>query len=159
MTDTLESLVARVAELEAESEIRRLLVRYAESLDYGDNVAWADTFIPDGYFDVRRRGVEMFAHKGTEALQAFGAQHTHAPNVYHKHFLSIPTIEFDGADKATARAYFTMLYERTEGPFVLVFGRYLDDLVKTDQGWKFATRVVDMEALAEPVVPVGESAA
>ncbi len=144
--DEITALRARVSELEAQRDIGALMVRYAESLDYGDNHAWADTFTPDGLFDVHKRGERMFAHTGTEALAAFAAQHTHAPNVYHKHFLSVPAIEVDG-DRATAKTYFTMLHEREAGPIVLVFGRYLDELVRTDAGWKFSTRVVDMEAL------------
>jgi 3-phenylpropionate/cinnamic acid dioxygenase small subunit len=145
--DELRALAERLARLEAERDIRDLMVRYAESLDYGDNHTWAACFANDGDFDVRMRGEPMFAHSGPEALAAFAAQHTHAPDVYHKHFLSVPVIEFDGPDRATARTYFTMLHERPQGPIVLVIGRYLDNLVRQDSGWVFATRVVDMEAL------------
>ena len=80
-------------------------------------------------------------------LAAFAAGHTHAPDVYHKHFLSIPSVEFVDDDSATARTYFTMLHERPTGPIVLVIGRYLDRLVRGETGWVFAERVVDMEAL------------
>ena len=79
----------------------------------------------------------MFAHTGTEALAAFAAGHTSAPAVYHKHFLSIPAIDFDGDDRATANTYFTMLHESESGPIVLVFGRYLDVLVQSDGRWRF----------------------
>ncbi len=143
----LAALTDRLARLEAERDIRDLMVRYAESLDYGDNEAWADCFAPEGHFDVRMRGEPMFAHTGRAALAAFAAQHTHAPDVYHKHFLSVPAIEFDGPDRATARTYFTMLHERPQGPIVLVIGRYLDELARTESGWAFTDRVVDMEAL------------
>jgi len=40
-----------------------------------------------------------------------------------------------------------MLHERPSGPIVLVFGRYLDRLVRLATGWVFAERVVDMEAM------------
>lgn len=145
-SDLIASLVSRIERLEAERDIQRLMVDYAQALDYGDNVAWANCFTPDGLFDVRRRGAAMFAHTGTDALAAFAAGHTHAPAVYHKHFLSIPAIEF-GADRVTATTYFTMLHESDNGPIVLVFGRYLDVLVQSDGRWQFAERVVDMEAL------------
>src|ERR1700761_1959102 len=101
------ALLERLDRLEAERDIHRLMVRYAESLDYGDKLAWADCFTADGDFDVRLREAPMFAHQGTAALEDFAAQHTHAPDVYHKHFLSIPTIEFGGNDQASARTYFT----------------------------------------------------
>ena len=145
--DELRSLTERIGRLEAEREIRDLMVRYAESLDYGDNLAWAACFTPDGHFDVRMRGEAMFSHTGSDALATFASGHTHAPDVYHKHFLSVPSITFDAQERASARTYFTMLHERPTGPIVLVIGRYLDELVKQDDGWVFATRVVDMEAL------------
>jgi hypothetical protein len=145
--DELRALRERVDRLESEREIRDLMVTYAESLDYGNKDAWAACFTADGDFDVRMRGEAMFAHSGTEALAAFAAGHSHAPNVYHKHFLSVPVIEFAGPDGATARTYFTMLHERPQGPIVLVIGRYLDELARVDDRWVFKTRVVDMEAL------------
>lgn len=145
--ELLADLLRRVQRLEAERAIHHLMARYAESLDYGDNEEWARCFAPDGGFDVRMRGEPMFAHRGTQALAAFAAGHSHAPQVYHKHFLSMPSVQFDGDDRATARTYFTMLHERPAGPIVLVFGRYLDELVDNGSGWVFANRVVDMEAL------------
>ena len=145
--EELRLLTERLARLEAERDIRDLMVRYAESLDYGDNQAWAGCFAPEAGFDVRMRGEPMFAHAGTQALADFAAGHTHAPDVYHKHFLSVPAIEFTGSDTATARTYFTMLHERPQGPIVLVIGRYLDELERRDGRWVFARRVVDMEAL------------
>jgi 3-phenylpropionate/cinnamic acid dioxygenase small subunit len=145
--DELRALTERIDRLEAERDIRDLMVRYAESLDYGRNDEWASCFAPDGLFDVRMRGEAMFAHTGTEALARFASGHTHAPEVYHKHFLSVPAITFDGPASASARTYFTMLHERPTGPIVLVIGRYLDELVRLESGWVFAARVVDMEAL------------
>jgi 3-phenylpropionate/cinnamic acid dioxygenase small subunit len=140
-------LAHRIGRLEAEREIQRLMVRYAESLDYGANERWARCFAPDGHFVVLMRGDPMFAHTGTAALSAFAAQHTHAPDVYHKHFVSIPEVDFEDDTRALARTYFTMLYERPSGPIVLVFGRYLDRLARLATGWVFAERVVDMEAM------------
>jgi 3-phenylpropionate/cinnamic acid dioxygenase small subunit len=145
--DELRLLTERLQRLEDERDIRDLMVRYAESLDYGDNAAWAACFAPDGLFDVRMRGEPMFEHRGTEALATFASGHSHAPDVYHKHFLSVPSITFDGPDRASARTYFTMLHERPAGPIVLVIGRYLDELLRIDSRWAFASRVVDMEAL------------
>jgi ketosteroid isomerase-like protein len=141
-TDTAARLLD---ELVAQRDIQRTMVAYAEAIDYGDNAAWAATFTPDGVFDVRRRGEPLFAHAGTQALLDFVATHTHAPDTYHKHLVGLPTIEVAG-DRATARAYFTMLHESPAGPKVLVFGRYLDQLERgADGSWRFAERVVDME--------------
>lgn len=146
----VDELLRRVRRLEAERDIQKLMVRYAESLDYGANEEWAACFAVAGKFDVRMRNAPMFAHTGTTALSEFAAQHTHAPDVYHKHFLSIPTVHFIDDTTATARTYFTMLHERPTGPIVLVIGRYLDELILIESGWVFQERIVDMEALPPP---------
>jgi hypothetical protein len=142
----LAELRERLGRLEDERAIVATMQRYSESLDYGDNNGWAATFTSDGFFDVRRRGEPMFSHTGTEQLAAFAATHTSAPAVYHKHFLSTPAIDLE-QDRATARTYFTMLHENEAGPIVLVFGRYLDTLVRHEGRWLFSERIVDMEAL------------
>jgi 3-phenylpropionate/cinnamic acid dioxygenase small subunit len=146
-TDTLSEVVRRLDVLEAEREIRQTMVRYAETLDYGDNTGWAQCFTPDGVFDIRRRGEALFKHEGTDALSAFADSHTSAPSVYHKHILGLPTIEVErGADTARARAYFMMVHESPDGPFVLVFGRYIDTFTRSnDNVWRIAERIVDME--------------
>jgi 3-phenylpropionate/cinnamic acid dioxygenase small subunit len=132
-------------DLVAQRDIQQTMVRYAESIDYGDHPTWAATFTPDGVFDVRRRGEPLFKHVGTAELLAFVKTHSHAPDTYHKHVLGLPTIDVDG-DEATGRAYFSMMHESPTGPMVLVFGRYLDKFVRTDDGgWLFAERIVDME--------------
>jgi 3-phenylpropionate/cinnamic acid dioxygenase small subunit len=145
--DVLRDLTGRLDRLEAEQAIRETMVRYAQTLDYGDSAGWAACYTPDGVFDVRRRGEPLFRHQGAEALAKFADGHTSAPAVYHKHFLGLPSISLsqDGRS-ATASTYFTMLHESPAGPQALVFGRYLDEWVRgEDAGWKLSERVVDME--------------
>lgn len=146
-TDVLQSLSRRLDRLESEQAIRETMVRYAQTLDYGDSAGWAACYTADGVFDVRRRGEQLFRHQGTEALKTFAAGHTSAPDVYHKHLLGLPSIRLsdDGAT-ATASTYFTMVHESPYGPHVLVFGRYLDTFVRgSDGSWQLAERIVDME--------------
>jgi 3-phenylpropionate/cinnamic acid dioxygenase small subunit len=153
--DVLRDLTDRLDRLEAEQAIRETMVRYAQTLDYGDSAGWAACYAPDGVFDVRRRGEPMFRHQGAEALVKFADGHTSAPDVYHKHFLGLPsiTVSQDGRS-ATASTYFTMLHESPAGPHVLVFGRYLDEWVRSeDAGWKLSERVVDMEDVGTRQLP------
>jgi 3-phenylpropionate/cinnamic acid dioxygenase small subunit len=153
--DVLRDLTDRLDRLEAEQAIRETMVRYAQTLDYGDSAGWAACYTPDGVFDVRRRGEPMFRHQGAEALVKFADGHTSAPDVYHKHFLGLPsiTVSQDGRS-ATASTYFTMLHESPAGPHVLVFGRYLDEWVRSeDAGWKLSERVVDMEDVGTRTLP------
>jgi hypothetical protein len=146
-TDVLGQLAGRLGRLEAEQAIRETMVRYTQTLDYGDSGGWAACFTPDGVFDVRRRGEPLFRHQGTEALATFADGHTSAPAVYHKHFMGLPsiTLSADGGS-ATASSYFMMVHESPAGPHVLVFGRYLDGFARgEDDGWRLTERVVDME--------------
>ncbi len=132
-------------DLVAARDIQQLMVRYAESIDYGDHPTWVATFTDDGVFDVRRRGEPLFKHVGAQELLDFVTTHSHAPETYHKHLLGLPSIDVDG-DSATAHTYFSMLHESPTGPTVLVFGRYLDRFVRgDDEVWRFAERIVDME--------------
>ncbi len=145
-SDVLADLAGRLDRLESEQAIRETMVRYAQTLDYGDSAAWAACYTPDGVFDVRRRGEPLFRHQGSEALAKFADGHTSAPAVYHKHVLGLPsiTISEDGL-AATASAYFLMVHESPDGPQVLVFGRYLDAFTRSEAGWQLSERIVDME--------------
>ena len=140
-----DAVAATRRDLVAQRDIQQLMVRYAESIDYGDHEVWADTFTEDGVFDVRRRGEPLFRHVGREQLLVFVATHSHAPQTYHKHLLGLPSIVVDG-DTAAAHTYFSMMHESPSGPMVLVFGRYLDRFAcQPDGTWRFAERIVDME--------------
>jgi 3-phenylpropionate/cinnamic acid dioxygenase small subunit len=148
MTDTevLERLAGRLDRLESEQAIRETMVRYAQTLDYGDSAGWAACYTADGVFDVRRRGEPMFRHEGSQALAEFAESHTSAPAVYHKHMLGMPSISLsDDGNTATASTYFMMVHESPAGPHVLVFGRYLDSFARADGAWQLAERIVDME--------------
>lgn len=154
-TDVLRNLASRLDRLEAEQAIRETMVQYAQTLDYGDSAGWAACYTPDGVFDVRRRGEPLFRHQGTEALAKFADGHTSAPDVYHKHFLGLPSISVsqDGSS-ATASTYFMMVHESPAGPHVLVFGRYLDEFAcGEDAGWRLSERVVDMEDVGTRTLP------
>jgi 3-phenylpropionate/cinnamic acid dioxygenase small subunit len=146
-TDELRDLAARLERLEAEQAIRETMVRYVQTLDYGDSAGWAACYTPDGVFDVRRRGEPLFRHQGAEALAKFADGHTSAPAVYHKHVIGLPSISLsEDGRSATASTYFMMVHESPDGPQVLVFGRYLDAFARgEDAGWRLSERVVDME--------------
>jgi 3-phenylpropionate/cinnamic acid dioxygenase small subunit len=145
--DLLQRMSRRLDRLESEQAIRETMVRYVQTLDYGDSAGWADCYTADGVFDVRRRGEPLFRHQGGEALEKFAAGHTSAPEVYHKHMLGMPSISLsDDGTTATASTYFMMVHESPAGPHLLVFGRYLDAFTRDEGGsWQLAERIVDME--------------
>ncbi len=154
-TDVLQDLAGRLDRLESEQAIRETMVRYAQTLDYGDSDGWAACYTADGVFDVRRRGEPLFRHQGSQALAAFAEGHTSAPAVYHKHVLGLPSITLsEDGTSATASAYFMMVHESPDGPQVLVFGRYLDEFARSaEAGWQLAVRVVDMEDVGTRTLP------
>lgn len=152
--DVLQRLAGRLDRLESEQAIRETMVRYAQTLDYGDSAGWAACYTADGVFDVRRRGEPLFRHQGGQALAEFAQSHTSAPDVYHKHMLGLPSITLtDDGLAATASTYFMMVHESPGGPHVLVFGRYLDAFTRSAAGWQLSERIVDMEDVGTRTLP------
>lgn len=150
LEERLAALERRLARLEDERAIVASLYRYAHAIDYGDEATWVDCFTEDGAFDMRSRpdfDVPGRRYEGRAALAAFIKTHTRAPEVYHKHVVVQPQITLDG-DIARVRSFLFRLDESGGAPYVLVFGRYLDTMVRgQDDWWRFRERVVEIESL------------
>ena len=116
---------------EDRDEILQLLYRYNHAIDSGDAEGWADTFTSDAVFDAAGNLMS-----GREALVAFAAS-VHGS----RHVVANPLIDVAG-DTATVRAYILLAH----GDPVSVVGTYQDDVVRTDDGWRFAKRVFTPEA-------------
>jgi hypothetical protein len=156
--DRLESeiaaLRARVSRSEDERGVLDTLQRYGHSIDYGLEEAWVDCFTDDGVWDVRiapgaASNVPTRRIVGSAALAKSVAAHSRAPDKWHKHLINSPQIAIDG-DRATAETYFARHDVDIHGPFVQVFGRYLDTLVRCDDGrWRFSERIAQIESSRE----------
>jgi hypothetical protein len=155
------NFAARVRRVEAQQDVMAALYRYAHSIDYGDEAEWVDCFMPEGVFELQLmngggqrllasvptgratpRGVRI---EGREALAHFVANHTHAPDVFHKHCVMNPLIRLDPANEAaTVSSY----YLRADvGRYS--FGRYLDRLVRCEDGrWRLIERIAQIECPA-----------
>ena len=116
---------------EDRDEILQLAYRYNLAIDRGDAEGWADTFTPDGVFDVAGQ-----LRSGRDELIAFAAS-VHGL----RHTLANPAINVTG-DAAAMRAYFVVY----EGTAVRGTGTYEDQLVRTPDGWRFAKRVSTPDA-------------
>ena len=152
--ERLATLEARVAVLEAERGVVANMYRYAHAIDYGLEAEWVDCFTADGAFDMRTRPRfgpgEGRRHEGREALAAFIATHTRAPETWHKHLMAQPRIALDAdGERASVTSFFLRLDEDAAGePYVLVFGRYRDRARRCADGlWRFEERVVEIEAI------------
>jgi hypothetical protein len=162
--DRLAALTARVRELEDEREIRLALERYGHAIDYGMEDRWVDCFTEDGVDDHRMANMPNewksffpFAEfdaggmrlMGRDALAAFIAMHTRPPESLHKH-LVIDAVVTRGVDpdKAEATSYFLRVDERGPERIISAFGRYIDQLVRCEDGrWRFSYRRIELESL------------
>jgi ketosteroid isomerase-like protein len=144
----MSSLEERVQRLEDERAIIDRLYAYCTSLDYGHRDEWLDCWTEDG---VLAWPHERFIGRD-EIARAFDG-HSHAPEAFHKHVIVDPRVRLNG-DQATAESYFTRLNDSPEGPAVRSFGRYLDTLVRCDDGaWRIRERRLERESLI-PGAPV-----
>ena len=151
MPATLEQLAERLDLLEAERAIMSTLHAYGNSIDYGNEAEYRDCWLEDAvlHWPTYREPL-----RGHEAILGAFRAHTHAPDVYHKHFVLDPRIEISG-DRAHVESYYARLDDRDGGPYIRSFGRYLDTLRRGDDGrWRFSERRAQAESrLLSPVNP------
>jgi hypothetical protein len=142
--ERLESIERRIATLEDEQAILKRLYDYSYALDSGDREAWLDCFTADhvrtgapvGHWTI---GSE-YRYEGVDAMDYYFEGHTHAPDLFHMHFLSQPRILVSG-DTATNEAYVVRVDENVEGPYIESMAKYNDILVRCDDGnWRFKER-------------------
>ncbi len=148
-TPTMEiaEIVARLETLEAEREILATINAYVHGIDYGPPEDWADCFTEDGTYEVIMPDGSIRETTGRAALHEFAANHPTPPEAYYKHFVIAPSIELR-SDTATVRSVMGRIDQTDGGPVIDVFGRYLDELVKCDDGrWRFSRRKSFVEAL------------
>ena len=127
---------ALAEELTAEdhAQIHQLYARYVQAIDFGEAVAWADTFTPDGSF-----GDDV---TGRDALIAFAEEYHEAngdaPRHWYGALVLTPT-----AEGAEGRCYAVTFNSRTQS--LMWTGTYRDALVKTPDGWRFALRQLTID--------------
>jgi 3-phenylpropionate/cinnamic acid dioxygenase small subunit len=133
-------------ELEAREHIRETIAGYAHCVDGGRFDELVELFTPDGVLEVE----DETAHRGRDAIRDFvtgtgrdlAAGTAGPPRI--RHHVSNVLIELNGPDRARARCYFLAVTDRG----VDHWGRYLDDLVRAGDGWRFARRRVHTDGAA-----------
>jgi hypothetical protein len=120
-------------------EIQDLLVRYSHCIDTRNWEGLDDVFTPDAFIDYTALG----GAKGTlEETKEFLAKSMKLFKSF-QHMISNLVVELDG-DRATARSicHNPMVMDRDGREHVFVCGLwYVDDLVRTDAGWRIGRRV------------------
>ena len=154
---TVKALERRLTALEDEIAIISRLSTYGHTIDYGLEDQWLDCFTEDAVYRVQASGVtlpDLFGIsqpqtglKGRAALSAYIARHSHAPGRWHKHCLSGPVVRLKGDSQASVESYFVRLDEDQNGAYILAFGRYRDQMVKSPDGkWRFKERICEIES-------------
>jgi len=130
-----------IQELSDRLEIDDLLTRYATGVDRKDWDLWESCFTPDAVIDYTafggiRGGVEEVREWLEKTMVMFPMS---------QHMILNKEIEL-GGDTATSRAgfYNPMALPLDDGENRLLFfegGYYLDELVRTEAGWKIQQRI------------------
>jgi len=134
-------------------EIENLLHTYAERIDAGDLPGVADLFAhgriaaateapPEQTFEGRDRVLALY--RGSTRIHDDGSPHT-------KHVTTNSIIEVaDGADRGSARSYFTV-FQQVEGlPLQpIISGRYHDTFHRIDGRWWFDTRIMHVDLVGD----------
>lgn len=134
------TLEQRVERMEAESDIRRMLIEYGKFLDARDFASYAALFAEDG---VWTGGFGSFT--GPDAIRGMLEANLGVPepgfvNKSNFHMMTNPLIEIDG-DRARVESKYLFWTRSTEDrPAPLLAGRYVDEFVKEGGEWKIARR-------------------
>ena len=138
--ERLASLERRVAALEDELAIHRLIVAYGFAVDTGDAAATGALFTEDALYDVDTTLV-MHGRSGVEDMVRGPRHQSLLPNCAHT--IGPAVVRVDG-DRAVATAY-SRIYKRdgeTIGLWRLSFNRF--ELERREDGWRIARRTTRM---------------
>ena len=121
------------------AEIQNLYAQYNLTLDSGDAEGWADTFIENGRFG---------NSEGRAALIQF-AEGFHESNPQSRHWNTNLHVT-QTSSGATGTTYLMLYNAGVRPPAFIASGIYQDVLVRTPQGWRFQSRVVQIDRPAAP---------
>lgn len=146
-------------------ELTQLQAGYAAAVDSADWDAWCEMFVEDCIYKLIprenfERGLPLatmdFESKGMLKDRAYAIRETlfHDP-YYQRHVVGAPRV-LEVADgrivcESNYAVFRTKLSELT---MVFNVGRYLDTVVRTDSGWRFASRlcIYDSEMIPNSII-------
>ena len=134
-------------------EIFRLQDRYLSTLDNDRLEEWPDLFTDD--LPLRNRPARERCQRTSDRPhplreQAYAAQPHHSlrqANIYeahgYRHMTSGLTLRRIDADTVESESSYVVIQTRTEGDsFVFQAGQYVDRVVRTPDGWRYASKRV-----------------
>jgi len=141
----VNELSRKVQDLEDRNAIRELTARYNHAFDDVDTDAFVNTFTEDGVFQLDTDGPVT---AGRDRLASMSQVVNFGP----VHMTTDPVIEING-DTATQICTLALGFRTKERePESAVYassGRYYDELVRTDEGWRFKKRLWVPDAFLE----------
>jgi uncharacterized protein (TIGR02246 family) len=136
LEQTVTELASRVARLEDELAIHRLIVSYGLAVDVGDADRSAAVFTEDGVYDV-----DVGRMAGREAVRAMIRGPRHQEMVGHcAHQIGPAVVRFGADDRATAVGYSRVYLETRAGTHVYRVSLNRWELVKERGDWLIASR-------------------
>lgn len=154
-----DSVEQRLERMEAESDIRRVLIEYGKYLDTRNYAAYASLFTEDG---VWTGGLGSFTSRAAIEKMLVDYIGTPEPGFVNKssyHMMTNPLIEIDG-NRAKVESKFLFWTATVDGlPQPSHSGRYVDEFVKVGGEWKIARRTAwgelpYLDPTAGPAAPV-----
>ena len=150
LEQTVADLAGRVARLEDELAIHRLIVSYGFAVDAGDPDRSAAVFTEDGVYDV-----DVGRMDGREAVRAMVRGPRHQEMVGHcAHQMGPAVVRFDGDGRATAIGYSRVYLATRAGTHVYRVSMNRWELVKDEGAWLVARRTTRRLGLPDTLDPI-----
>lgn len=131
---------ADLGALLAHQDITDVLVAYCCHLDRMDLGALATLFTEDCAV-VYGEDPALAAHGRSHLEQSLARMWRWKRTAHH---LANVRITFAGPNSAESESYVHAWHETPDGRTATIFGRYLDTLVRTPEGWRISRRQMDM---------------
>lgn len=137
------TLEDRVRDLEAEREIRDLLVSYGQALDTLDFKLYSSLFARSGSWN--GRATEFRTIQGPEVIRSemeriFADTPKDPEHKTMVHLMTNMKIEIDG-DRASGYSKYTVFFRNEQDkPYLDIVGHYDDTFIREDGRWKFLSR-------------------
>lgn len=129
----------------AREQIEKTLNRWALGYDDNDWSVVGDCFTDDAVFSMRIADGEIIGpFEGRDTILDMMREASRSQGDQRRHVTSNLVVEQDGAE-ATSVAYLTLFSARNGTLTPLATGKYQDELVHTDAGWKLAKRHIALD--------------
>jgi len=146
-------------------QVAQLYVDYAQAVDSGNWDLWPEFFVEDGIYKLiprenHERGFPLatlaFDSKGMLKDRVYGIRETlfHDP-YYQRHVVGAPLIHKADGNRFESEANYAVFRTKlSQESTVFNVGRYIDVIVRTPEGLKFASRqcVYDSEMIPNSII-------